>query len=231
MSTDSTTSAMVVLETLLLERQSCRAFKSAVVPQGIIDRIVQAAQRTASDCNIQPWHVIIMGGAALDRLRHAMYERAASGTAAVWDIPPIGSYTGVYQERRRECGWGLYSAVGIQKGDRVASHKQALENFRFFGAPHLALITTHASLGARALLDCGGYVASFLLVAEALGVATVAQASIAYRVDVIREQLTLPSDQHVVCGISFGWAERAHVANSFRTTRARVQDVVEFLST
>jgi nitroreductase len=159
-----------------------------------------------------------------------MYERAASGAAPVWDIPPIEQYTGVYQERRRECGWSLYGAVGVQKGDRIASGKQALENFRFFGAPHLALLTTHASLGARALLDCGGYIASFLLAAQALNVAAVPQASIAYRADVIREQLALPQDQYVVCGISFGWAQEGHAANSYRTTRARVQDVVEFRS-
>lgn len=222
--------AIDVLERLLRERHSCRAYESLPVPRELIDRILNAAQRAASDCNIQPWRIVILSGAVLERLRRAMYERATSDAAPVSDIPPIEQYSGVYQERRRECGWALYGAVGIQKGDRVASKKQALENFRFFGAPHLAVMTTDASLGARALLDCGAYVFSFLLAAQALGVAAVPQASVAYRADVIREELQLPQAQHVVCGISFGWSQKAHVANSYRTTRAHIQSVVEFRS-
>jgi len=217
-----------VLEALLSRRHSCRAFQQTVVPRKIIERILCAAQRTPSDCNIQPWHIFLVSGIALERLRDALYERAASGVPPVSDLAPIERYSGVYQERRRECGWSLYGALGIQRGDRVASHRQALENFRLFGAPHLALITTPASLGNRAVLDCGAYVTSFVLAAQALGVATVPQASIAYRVDVIREQLAVPAEQWVVCGISFGWSDESHPANSYRTPRASLNEVVEF---
>ncbi len=146
-----------VLEALLSRRHSCRAFQQREVARAIIERVLRAAQRTPSDCNIQPWHVFLVSGTALERLRKAMYERAASGAPPVSDLGPIERYSGAYLERRRECGWSLYGALGIERGDRVASHRQALENFRFFGAPHLALITTHASLGTRAVLDCGAY--------------------------------------------------------------------------
>jgi nitroreductase len=223
-------SAILVLERLLNDRHSCRAFSPTELPRETIERIVTAAQRTASDCNIQPWQVKILSGVALARLRKAMYERAASGAPPVSDIPPIERYTGIHQERRRDCGWSLYHSVGVQKGDRVASHNQALENFRFFGAPHVALVTTDASLGTRGIADCGGYVMSFMLAAHALDVATVAQASIAHRADVIHEELSLPSHQIVICAISFGLSDRAHPANSFRMSRAPIDQVVEFIS-
>lgn len=217
------------LTLLLDERRSYRAFKADVVARDTILAILAAAQTTASDCNIQPWRTRIVSGKVLERLRHAMYERAASGVAPVADIPPIASYFGVYQERRRDCGWRLYSALGIGRGDRAASGKQALENFRFFGAPHLALITTPASLGIRGMLDCGGYLTTFMLASSALGVGTVPQASIAYRTDVIREQLEIPEDEHIVCGVSFGWPDKQHPANSYRTSRAALEEVVEFV--
>lgn len=216
------------LERLTASRHSCRAFKNACVPREVIERIVRVAQRSASDCNIQPWQLIIVGHESLERLRAAMYARAASDVPTVSDIPPIDRYLGVYQDRRRDCGWALYGAVGIQRGDRTASRSQALENYRFFGAPHLALITTHASLGPRALLDCGGYVAMFMLAAQACGVASVAQASIAHRADVLREHLAVPADQFIVCGISFGWEDAAHPANAFRTPRVPLEDAVTF---
>jgi hypothetical protein len=73
-------------------------------------------------------------------LRNAMYERAASGVPAVADIPPIERYTDIYQERRREWGWSLYRAVGIQRGDRVASHQQARwQGHHGYQSAHLAI--------------------------------------------------------------------------------------------
>lgn len=218
-----------MLKWLLDERRSCRAFKADAVARDTILNILSAAQTTASDCNVQPWRTRIISGKALDRLRHAMYDRALGGAAPVSDIPPIARYFGVYQDRRRDCGWQLYRALGIARGDRAASGKQALENFRFFGAPHLALITTPASLGVRGMLDCGGYLTTFMLASCALGVGTVPQASIAFRADVIREQLVIPDDEHVVYGVSFGWPDESHPVNSYRTSRASLQEVVDFI--
>lgn len=218
-----------MLKLLLDERRSCRAFRRDPVARGTILNILSAAQKTASDCNIQPWRIRIVSGKALDSLRRAMYERALSGASPVSDIPPISRYLGVYQDRRRDCGWQLYGALGIARGDREASAKQALENFRFFGAPHLALITTPASLGVRGMVDCGGYLTTFMLASRALGVGTVAQASIAYRADVIREQLAIPDDEHIVCGVSFGWPDEYHPANGYRTSRASLEEVVDFI--
>lgn len=219
-----------VYERLVGTRHSCRAFKTDAVPQGLIVKILETAQRSASDCNIQPWKVTLVSGAALERLRDEMYRRASAGAANASDIPPIDPYVGVYKERRRDCGWSLYSALGIQKGDRVASGQQALENFRFFGAPHLAIIATPSVLGERAILDCGGYVASFLMAAQSLGVATITQASISHRTDVMREQLDIPAEMTILCGIAFGWSDEDHLANSFRTQRVTLEEVVTFRS-
>ena len=43
-----------VLQELLDERYSCRAYRPDPVPRPTIDRILTAAQRTASWCNSQP---------------------------------------------------------------------------------------------------------------------------------------------------------------------------------
>jgi hypothetical protein len=38
----------------------------------------------------------------------------------------------------------------------------------------------------------------------------------------------MPADRHILCGISFGYRDPTHPANSFRTTRAAVEDVMEW---
>jgi nitroreductase len=221
--------AIDTLEALLGARYSCRAYRPDPVPRAIIVRLLTVAQRTASWCNSQPWQVIITSGAETERFRKVIYDAAKTGAEAVTDFPWPREYVGVYLERRRESGFQLYNALGIARGDKAAYNKQALENFRFFGAPHVAIITTSEPLGVYGAVDCGGYVSNFMLAAQALGLGSIAQAALARRADVIREHFGLGADRNVVCGISFGYPDHDHVINSYRTSRASPADTARFV--
>jgi nitroreductase len=72
-------------------------------------------------------------------------------------------------------------------------------------------------------------VTSFMLAAEALGIATVPQAALAFHSDLVRQHFALGDDRRVVCGISFGYPDREHKANSYRTGRAGIEDTVRFI--
>lgn len=216
------------LEQLLAQRHSCRAFLPEPVPQPVIERMLALAQRAASWCNAQPWQVVVTRGAATERFRAAMLAPVQAdepGPDYAWPR----AYEGVYQERRRACGLALYDAVGVARGDREASARQARENLRLFGAPHVAIVTADEALSTYGAIDCGGYVANFLLAATSLGVATIAQAALAARPQRVRDCLGLPPDRRVVCGISFGYADSAHPANGFRTGRADPAAAVTWL--
>jgi nitroreductase len=158
--------------------------------------------------------------------------QAASGAGSAEqgapDFPFPREYRGVYLERRRESGFQLYNALGIVRGDKEGYRAQALQNFKLFGAPHVALITSEEALGVYGAVDCGGYVSNFMLAAQALGVATIPQAALAGYSDVVRRHFDLGADRRVVCGISFGFADPDHPANSYRTTRAALPDTVTF---
>ena len=170
----------------------------------------------------------IVSGDATRAFGEALYKNASEGKFSA-DFPFPREYRGVYLDRRRESGFQLYNALGIQRGDKAAYNKQMLENFRFFGAPHVAIITSDDALGVYGAVDCGGYVSSFLLAAQAAGLATIPQAALAGQSNVVREHLGLPADRRVVCGISFGYADEAHLANSYRTNRASIPEAVTFI--
>ena len=220
----------VDLETLLRDRFSCRAFKPGPVPRETIARVLAIAQRTPSWCNSQPWHVIVTSGEATEKLRAALVAAVRSGAPGGPDLPFPREYTGVYDARRKESGSALYNALGIAKGDKPAYAKQMLENFRFFGAPHVAIVTTDEALGLYGALDCGSYVNTFTLAARALGLASIAQAALASRSSTIRDYFGIPPDRKIVCGVSFGFPDMAHKANSFRTTRATTEDAARFVT-
>lgn len=214
------------LESLLAERWSCRGFLDKQVPRETIDRLLAVAQRTPSWCNTQPWHLTITSGEATVKLREALLASFA-GSGTDFDFP--SSYQGVFQERRRESGWQLYDAVGIERGDREASTAQALQNFEFFGAPHVAILTTEADLGVYGAIDCGLYVDTFLLAAQALGLGAIAQAALAARAPFLREWFGLPDNRKVVCGLSFGFADPEHATATYRTSRAAISEAATFV--
>lgn len=216
------------LDSLLARRSSCRAFLPTLVPQATIRQVLHTAQRTASWCNAQPWRVIVTSGDGTDRFGRA-YAEAAVATPAQPDFAFPPEYLGVHLERRRECGWQLYQSLGVGRGDREGARRQALRNYEFFGAPHVAMITCDAYLGVYAAVDCGAYVANFLSAATALGLGCIAQAALASHPDLVRQHFGLPQSQKVVCGISFGYADSAHPANSFRTSRAELDDAVTWV--
>ena len=218
-----------VLEQLLRARHSCRGFLPETVPRRVQLRILGLAQRSASWCNAQPWRVHVTEGGATERLRESLLA-PVSETEPGPDFEWPRAYQGVYRQRRFDCAMQLYDSLGIPRGDRVASAQQARENFRFFGAPHVAMITSDASLGVYGAVDCGAFVGSFLLAAASLGIASIPQAALAARPQRVRDFFSLDESRLVVCGISFGYEDEMHSANGFRTLRAELDDVVNFVS-
>src|SRR5579864_4346674 len=105
------------------------------------------AQRTASWRNSQPWQVLIASGEAKERFRKLIYAEAASGAKHDHDFTTPREYAGVYLDRRREGGFQLYNTLGIARGDKAGYARPALENYNFFGAPHVAFIHTNKPLG------------------------------------------------------------------------------------
>ena len=222
----------VVLQRLLDGRYSCRAFLPRQVPRPIIERLLTLAQRTPSWCNTQPWHLHITSGAATDRFRDAFYQFMLGKPEPQTDIPPPREYRGISLARRRECGAALYESVGIARGDKDAYARQALETFRLFGAPHVAIITTDEPLGTYGAVDCGAYVGTFLLAAQSLGLASIPQAALAiYGGGFVRDYFKIAADRQLVCGISFGYGDDSHPVNQFRTTRARFDEAATFYDT
>ena len=223
--TTATTITDVSLAELLASRSSCRAFLDEELPSELVNDLFALAQRTPSWCNTQPWQVHLLSGTATQALADALTAHVLDSAESP-DLPPPARYDGVYADRRRASGYALYASLGIERDDAAGRQAQLLENFRFFGAPHVAIITTEQDHGVYGAVDCGAYVSTLLLAAESLGVGAIAQAAIAMYSAKVREHLGLPESRRIVCAVAFGRADREHPANTCRTERAPLDEVV-----
>ncbi|MGD9878897.1 MAG: nitroreductase [Reyranella sp.] len=185
------------LEALLNSRFSCRAFLPDPVPWPVIARVLRLAQRTATWCNTQPWHL---------------------------------EYRGIYLDRRREAGFSLYQMLGIARSDTATRDAQLLENYRFSAAPHVVFVTSDEALRTYGAVDCGAYVANFLLAAQACGLSAIAPAAPARYSDFLRDYLGFGADRLFVCGLSLGYGDTAHRANTFGTDRADPETCVTWVT-
>lgn len=208
----------VALESLLNSRYSCRAFREEQVPTETVNRIFALAQRTPSWCNTQPWEVTLVEGENLVALIDPLMKQLAARTER-WDFPPPAAYEGVYGRRRRASGFALYESLGIARDDHNARMIQGVKNFEFFGAPHVAIISTDVALGTYGAVDAGAYLMTLMLAAESMGIASVAQAGIAMQAGFLREHLGIGDDRRVVAAVSFGFPDEEHPVNAFRTDR------------
>ncbi|MCP2278736.1 nitroreductase [Nocardia amikacinitolerans] len=223
------TDAFATLTQILDERWTCRQFRPERVPRPTIEALLRAAQRSPSWCNTQPWQVAVTEGAATDRFRKELLEHVQSSAPAP-DFAFPAQYTGVYRDRRRECGLQLYESVGIVKGDQAGTMRQAMRNFELFDAPHVAIISTEADLGVYGAVDCGLYIGTFLLAAQSLGLGAAPQAALASYSPFLREYFELSENRRIVAAISFGYPDSDHPVNGFRTRRAETDRVATWFT-
>lgn len=230
MSARSSDDVVDMFERLVSDRRTCRKFLARNLPPAEIDRILLLAQQTPSWCNTQPWNVVVTSGTATHSLREGLLSHIDSGASVISDVEFPQSYEDAHHRRRRECGAQLYASVGIGRHDSQKRSHQMRQNFEFFGAPHVAIVTAPKALGPYGLVDCGLYIGTFLLAIEACGYAAAAQAALAQYSEFLREHLEIADDRLVVAGISFGHPDLSHPVNQFRTTRCNLKSVVTIRS-
>lgn len=218
----------ISLADAMIQRRSVRGFTDKPVPKEVLDAVFSLAQRSPSNCNIQPWKVWVASGAVRDTLRERMVEKVTRGVAFAPDYDSLPRFEGVYRERQVDCAMALYGSMGIAREDRPGRQRAELRNFELFDAPHVAFIGMERDFGVTVGLDVGMYVQSLLLSMSAHGLGACAQGSMRYYPDDVRELLGIPSSTAIVLGISFGYEDPDVAANKARVDRVPVGDSVQF---
>lgn len=197
------------------------------VPPALLRECLQLAARAPSNCNAQPWRVFIVEGERCERLRKRLYALAAAGTPPEQQTTP--SFVGVYRQRQIACAVELYQRIGVARHDAAARRLASLRNFLFFDAPHVAVLCMDKSFGVGVALDVGAYLQTLLLAFASRGIGSCAQASIRNYAGAVADELDVPDDLMVLCGVAFGYELEGAAANEVRQERSPLEDNVTWV--
>lgn len=211
-------------------RKSIRAFTDQPVAQETVEQILEIAQRSPSGTNTQPWHVYVCAGEVKQAITDDVLEMARAGDGKSYEHYNYypATWQDVHRDRRRGIGWALYGLLGIQKGDREGSARQGARNFLFFDAPVGLFITVDSYLTRGSWADAGMYAQTIMLAAKGFGLDTCPQAAwIPYQEPIFRH-LGIPDDQHLVTGMSLGYANPEAIENTLVSEREDLANVAHF---
>ena len=212
-------------------RRSVRAFLPDPVPRATIEHILRIAARAPSGTNIQPWKVWVATGAVRRRLSIALHHaRDTEPEAHVQEYKyyPV-QWREPYLGRRRKIGWDLYGLLGIARGEKDKMYRQHGRNFDFFDAPVGLIFTIDRDLEIGSWLDFGMFLQNVMVAARGRDLDTCPQAAFAPYHKVFRQELGIPEDQIVICGMSLGREDKAAIENQLTTERMDLDDFVRFV--
>lgn len=225
---DGGPATVAVVDRVMQERRSIRAFLPQPVPLERVNEILASAGWAPSGNNIQPWRVHVVCGRTRQRLVDAVcsaYDRADGSYQAEYHYYPREFFE-PYLGRRRKSGWGLYGLLGIQKGETERMRAQHRKNFEFFGAPVGLMFSIDRRMEQGSWLDYGMFLQNVMLAASARGLATCAQGAWIDYYRLIADLLKFGEQEQLVCGMALGYPDPEAPENTLALDRAPLSEYV-----
>ncbi|WP_025051293.1 nitroreductase [Sulfitobacter noctilucae] len=219
------------LDQAMQERRSIRGFKDKPVPKALLEEIIALANRAPSSMNTQPWHLHVLTGEPLAKVREGNSTRMMEGVPPVREIVDHGAYEGPHRDRQVEIAKQLFAAMGIAREDKEMRLDWVMRGFRQFDAPVSIVVTFDKSLdgGTIAHFDLGAVTYGLVLAAWSRGLGAVINGQGIMQSPVVREHAQIPDDQVIMTCVALGWPDEEFAANAVVSNRRDIGDVARFI--
>ncbi|QGZ55040.1 nitroreductase family protein [Paraburkholderia acidiphila] len=211
-------------------RKSVRQFLPDPVDPAVIRRVLDTAARAPSGGNLQPWHVHVLGGESLAKLKAIMADRIAqapAGESMEYDVYPR-DLSSPYRERRYQVGEDLYRSIDVARDDRPGRLRQFARNYAFFDAPLALFCSVDRQMGPPQWADLGMFLQTVMLLLREAGLHSCAQECWARYAQSVGEFLVLPRERMVFCGMAIGHEDTRAPINQWRSARVPLDEFVQF---
>lgn len=203
-------------------RRSTRAFLSKPIEKEKLNAIFEAAARTPSWANTQPWEVYVAAGDTLERIREGYRQKYDSKVPAAPETPRPLAWPDEAKKRRQQ----LYPDMKRDCGD--ATEQFGALNMSMFNAPAVIYLCIDKILSEWSMFDTGAYAQSIMLAAHEQGLSTIPAITLVLYPDVIRQELNISDDLRITIAIAVGYADKDNKINNFKSSRKSLKETVRF---
>ena len=216
---------------LIKARKSVRGYQQKPVPREVIEEIIAVAKWSPSSMNTQPWHVHVVTGEPLDRIRRGNTENMVKGVPPKRDFPMKESYEGIHRKRQVDIAIQLFDVMGIARDDKERRTDWVMRGFRQFDAPVSLVLTYDKYLEPAAIsqFDLGALTHAIVLAAWERGLGTVINGQGIMQSAVVREHAGIPDDQNIMICIALGYPDESFVANTVKSVREDEANFVRYV--
>ena len=216
---------------LIQARKSIRGYQQKPVPREVIEEIIEVAKWAPSSMNTQPWHVHVVTGEPLERIRRGNTENMVKGVPPKRDFPMKEAYEGIHRKRQVDIAVQLFDAMGIARDDKERRTDWVMRGFRQFDAPVSLVLTYDKYLEPAAIsqFDLGALSHAIVLAAWERGLGTVINGQGIMQSAVVREHAGIPDDQNIMICIAMGYPDEDFVANSVKSVREDAANFVRYV--
>lgn len=136
-----------------------------------------------------------------------------------------------YERYRSELGHEIYGEHGynLPREDTEGYTKAVLQNFRFYGAPMVAIVCIDQVLARADVLSTGMYLQLLTLLLAERGLGTCVEGSPVGYPKVIRKELGIPENMTMLCAIAIGYEDNVQPINKLKMPRDAWQNNVRFV--
>ncbi|MEO0327591.1 MAG: nitroreductase [Pseudomonadota bacterium] len=219
------------LDQAMKERRSIRGFTKEPVPRALLEEVIALANRAPSSMNTQPWHLHVVTGKPLEKIRNGNTERMLGGIPPSREIEDYATYEGEHRRRQIEIAVQLFEAMGIERHDAERRQDWVMRGFRQFDAPVSVVVCFDRSLlnNTIAHFDTGAMTYGLVLSAWSKGLGAVINGQGIMQSPVVREVANIPESQVILTCVALGWPDTDFIANSVISKRRAVEDIARFL--
>ena len=216
---------------LIKARRSVRGYRPDPVPRELIEEIISVAKWAPSSMNTQPWHVHVVTGEPLDKIRRGNTENMLAGVPPKREFPMRESYEGIHRKRQIEVAVQLFDAMGIARDDAERRTDWVMRGFRQFDAPVSLVLTYDKYLEPAAIsqFDLGAFSHAIVLAAWERGLGCVINGQGIMQSHVVRTHAQIPDDQIIMICIAMGYPDDSFVANDVKSRREDNQNFVRYI--
>ena len=213
------------------KRRTIRKFLPTPVPEETIEEIISEALWAPSWGNTQPWDFMVVTGTVMEKFKAENRKALLSGEKSTPDIQMPEKWPDVLKSRYKDVGRTLFSSLSIARDDADARLNYYGEMFHLFDAPAMLLVLLDKRLLLEyAMLDVGLFLQTFMLLACDRGLGTAALAASVHFPQVARNVLPIPETKLLAIGAAIGWPDKSASANNFERKRARMEELVTWIS-